>query len=147
MIETPAAALEAGVFARHCDFLSVGTNDLVQYTLAVDRSDATVAPLFNPLHPSVLKLLKRTVDAANAAGIPVGVCGEMASNHRYSAVLIGLGIRELSMPAINIPMVKERIRTLTMSDAERYVNRLLSLPTATDVTRAFNDFEEGVRFY
>ncbi len=147
MIETPAAALEAEALAKNCDFLSIGTNDLIQYTLAVDRTDAFVASLFNPLHPSILKLIKRTVDAANKAQIPVSLCGEMASNHRYAAVLIGLGIRELSMPAINIPMVKERIRSLNLMETEHFVNRMLSLEVPADVIKTFNDFEEGIRFY
>lgn len=146
MIETPAAAVEADVLARNCDFFSVGTNDLIQYTLAVDRTDFFVASLFNPLHPSILKLIKKTVDAANRVQIPVSLCGEMASNHRYAAVLIGLGIRELSMPAINIPMVKERIRALNLAETERFVNRLLSLDSSTDITKTFNAFEEGARF-
>ena len=147
MIETPAAALEVETLAGNCDFLSIGTNDLIQYTLAVDRTDSSVAPLFNPLHPSILKLLKRTVDAANAAHIPVSICGEMASNHRYAAVLIGLGIHELSMPAINIPMVKERIRSLSLAETEHFANRLLSLCMPSDIVKTFNDFEEGARFY
>ena len=146
MIETPAAALEVNTIAKVCDFMSVGTNDLIQYTLAVDRTDASVAALFNPIHPSILKLIKLTVDAGNKAQIPVSVCGEMASNHRYAAVLIGLGIRELSMPAINIPMVKERIRSLNLSETENFVNRLLSLEVPEDVTKTFNAFEEGARF-
>jgi len=127
--------------------LWIGTNDLIQYTLAVDRTDAFVASLFNPLHPSILKLIKRTVDAGNKAQIPVSLCGEMASNHRYAAVLIGLGIRELSMPAINIPMVKERIRSLNLMETEHFVNRMLSLEVPADVIKTFNDFEEGIRFY
>ncbi|MBR1778354.1 MAG: phosphoenolpyruvate--protein phosphotransferase [Alphaproteobacteria bacterium] len=147
MIETPAAALEADAIARNCDFLSIGTNDLIQYTLAVDRTDALVASLFNPLHPSILKLIKKTAEAANKAQIPVSICGEMASNHRYAAVLIGMGIRELSMPAINIPMVKERIRSLSLTETEHFVNRLLSLEIPADVVRTFNAFEEGARFY
>ncbi len=147
MIETPAAALEVETLAGNCDFLSIGTNDLIQYTLAVDRTDSSVAPLFNPLHPSILKLLKRTADAANTAHIPVSICGEMASNHRYAAVLIGLGIHELSMPAINIPMVKERIRSLSLAETEHFANRLLSLCMPSDIVKTFNDFEEGARFY
>lgn len=147
MIETPAAAMEADVLAAHSDFLSIGTNDLIQYSLAVDRTDSSVASLFNPLHPSILKLLKKTTDSANAANVPVSICGEMASNHRYAAVLIGLGIRELSMPAINIPMVKERIRSLSLTEMENFANRLLSLASSSDIVKTFNDFEEGVRFY
>jgi len=147
MIETPAAALETEAIARNCDFMSIGTNDLIQYTLAVDRTDSFVSSLFNPLHPSILKLIKRTADAANKASIPVSVCGEMASNHRYASVLIGLGIRELSMPAINIPMVKERIRSLNLQETEHFANRLLSLDVPEDVIKTFNAFEEGIRFY
>lgn len=147
MIETPSAALEADSLARNCDFFSIGTNDLIQYTLAVDRTDSLVAPIFNPLHPSILKLIKRTADAANKAQIPVSVCGEMASNHRYAALLIGMGIHDLSMPAINIPMVKERIRALNCGDTERFVNLLLSLDSSADVAKTFTSFEEGVRFY
>ncbi|MBO4520219.1 MAG: phosphoenolpyruvate--protein phosphotransferase [Alphaproteobacteria bacterium] len=147
MIETPAAALETDAIARNCDFMSIGTNDLIQYTLAVDRTDSFVSSLFNPLHPSILKLIKRTVNAANSASIPVSVCGEMASNHRYASVLIGLGIRELSMPAINIPMVKERIRSLNLMETENFANRLLSLDVPADVIKTFNAFEEGIRFF
>ncbi len=147
MIETPAAALEAFTLAQNCDFLSIGTNDLIQYTLAVDRTDSFVASLFNPLHPAILKLLKKTVDGANAAHIPVCVCGEMASNHRYAPILVGLGVRELSMPAINIPMVKEKIRSLSLNDMERFANHLLSLSMPSDIVKTFNAFEEGVRFF
>ncbi|MBR4126068.1 MAG: phosphoenolpyruvate--protein phosphotransferase [Alphaproteobacteria bacterium] len=146
MIETPAAAIEAETIAQVCDFMSIGTNDLIQYTLAVDRTDSSVASLFNPLHPSILKLIKRTVVAGEKAQIPVSVCGEMASNHRYASVLIGLGIRELSMPAINIPMVKERIRALNLAETERFANYLLSLDVPADVIKTFNAFEDGVRF-
>lgn len=146
MIETPAAAIEAETIAQVCDFMSIGTNDLIQYTLAVDRTDSSVASLFNPLHPSILKLIKRTVIAGEKAQIPVSVCGEMASNHRYASVLIGLGIRELSMPAINIPMVKERIRALNLAETERFANHLLSLDIPADVIKTFNAFEDGVRF-
>lgn len=147
MIETPAAALEADVLAQNCDFLSIGTNDLIQYTLAVDRSDSNVSSLFNPLHPSILKLLHQTVSAANNAQIPISVCGEIASNHRYATVLIGLGFHELSMPAINIPMVKERIRSLSLTEMKNFANHLLSLHYPADVIKSFNDFEQGVRFY
>lgn len=79
--------------------------------------------------------------------VPVSICGEMASNHRYAAVLIGLGIHELSMPAINIPMVKERIRSLSLTEMEHFANRLLSLSSPSDIVKTFNAFEEGVRFY
>ncbi len=141
MIEVPSAALEASVLARHCDFLSLGTNDLIQYTLAVDRSDAAVAGLFNPIHPAVLKLIKMTADAARSANIPLCVCGEMAANNHYAALLLGLGVRELSMPVTNVPMVKERIRSLRISEMEEFAGRILSLSFPEDVENALNEFE------
>lgn len=145
MIEIPSAALEASILAQHCDFLSIGTNDLIQYTLAVDRADAAVSSLFNPLHPSVLRLLKITADAAKSANIPLSVCGEMAANHHYAAFLLGLGVRELSMPATNVPMVKERIRSLRLHEAEDFANHLLSLRYPEDVRRTLDDFENRTR--
>ena len=146
MIEVPSAAMEADTLAEHCDFFSIGTNDLIQYTMAVDRTDATVSSLFNPLNPAVLKLLKTTIDAANAHNIPVSICGEMAANYHYSALLIGLGVRELSMPAVNIPMVKERLRSLTTGDTERFADHILTLRYPADVSAAMTAFEEGRRF-
>lgn len=146
MIEVPSAALEADLLAANCDFLSIGTNDLIQYTVAVDRTDVMVTKLFNPLNPAVLKLIKMTIDAANAHNIPVSVCGEIAANYHYAALLIGLGVRELSMPAVNIPMVKERIRSISLYDAERFANHILTLHYPDDITSAFNAFEEGKRF-
>ncbi|CCZ21950.1 phosphoenolpyruvate-protein phosphotransferase [Acetobacter sp. CAG:977] len=145
MIEIPGAALNASVLARHCDFMSIGTNDLIQYALAVDRTDAAVSSLFNPLHPAVLKLIKMTADAAKEANIPLCVCGEMAANARYAALLLGLGVRELSMPATNVAMVKERIRSMKMSDMASYANSLLSLSSSTEVINAVNAFESQNR--
>lgn len=146
MIEVPSAALESDLIAANCDFLSIGTNDLIQYTVAVDRTDTMVSKLFNPLDPAVLRLIKMTIDSANAHNIPVSVCGEIAANYHYAALLIGLGVRELSMPAVNIPMVKERIRSISLYDAERFANHLLTLHYPNDITAAFNAFEEGTRF-
>lgn len=143
MIEIPGAALNAAEIARHCDFLSIGTNDLIQYVLAVDRTDAAVSALFNPLHPSVLKLIKMTSVAARGANIPLCVCGEMAANVRYAPLLLGMGVRELSMPATNVAMVKERIRSLNMSDMEAYANRILSLSSSTEIINQVNAFESG----
>ena len=97
MIEVPSAALEARSLAENCDFMSIGTNDLIQYALAVDRMDENVSALFNPLHPAILKLLKMTADAARYAEIPLCVCGDMAANPLYAPILLGLGVRELSM--------------------------------------------------
>ena len=107
MIEVPAAAINADGFARHCDFLSIGTNDLIQYTLAIDRMDDSVNYLYDPLHPAVLRLIKSTIDAARRADIPVSMCGEMAGDTRYTRLLLGLGLREFSMQASAILQVKE----------------------------------------
>lgn len=110
MIEVPAAALAAESFARHLDFLSIGTNDLIQYTLAVDRMDEEVNFLFDPLHPSVLFLIQHTIDAANNAGIPISMCGEMAGEPRYARLLIGMGLRELSMQPSALLEARELVR-------------------------------------
>jgi phosphotransferase system enzyme I (PtsI) len=141
MIEVPSAALEAAALAQNCDFMSIGTNDLIQYTLATDRTDERVAPLYNPLHPAVLKLLKMTIDGARAAGIPVSVCGEMASVPAYAPLLLGLGVRELSMPASNVPLVKERLRRYRMDEMEYFANTLLTYVDADAIRQAVSDFE------
>jgi len=126
MIEVPAAALTAADFARHLDFLSIGTNDLIQYTLAIDRIDEEVTYLYDPLHPAVLKLIKMTIDAGRAAGIPVGMCGEMAGDPRYTRLLLGLGLREFSMHHSALQEVKNVINTSTISKLEPLVAELLN---------------------
>lgn len=118
MIEVPAAALAADVLAREAEFFAIGTNDLTQYTLAIDRADETVASLFNPLHPAVLRLIQFSARAAAKAGIPLCLCGEMAGDPRYTALLVGMGIRDFSMGALNLPVVKQRIRALDLTAAE-----------------------------
>nr|WP_239988497.1 phosphoenolpyruvate--protein phosphotransferase [Paramagnetospirillum kuznetsovii] len=115
MIEIPGAALSADSIAWHADFFAIGTNDLTQYTLAIDRSDEAVAHLFNPLHPAVLRLIQFSVQAATRARIPVCVCGEMAGDPRYTALLLGLGIRELSMATSNVPVVKSQVRGIDLA--------------------------------
>ncbi|MEJ2687825.1 MAG: phosphoenolpyruvate--protein phosphotransferase [Gammaproteobacteria bacterium] len=106
MIEVPAAALSAGFFARHLDFLSIGTNDLIQYTLAIDRIDDEVNYLYDPLHPAVLRLIQMVIDAGHKAGIPVSMCGEMAGDARYTRLLLGLGLTEFSMQAASVLEIK-----------------------------------------
>jgi phosphotransferase system enzyme I (PtsI) len=115
MIEVPAAALAAESFAKHLDFLSIGTNDLIQYTLAVDRMDEEVNFLFDPLHPSVLFLIQRIIDAANKEGIPVSMCGEMAGEPRYARLLIGMGLRELSMQPSALLEARELVRQSSLT--------------------------------
>ncbi|MDD5240778.1 MAG: phosphoenolpyruvate--protein phosphotransferase [Sulfuricella sp.] len=109
MIEVPAAALSVQAFAKHLDFLSIGTNDLIQYTLAIDRTDDTVAHLYDPLHPAVLQLVAMTITAANKAGIPVSVCGEMAGDVSLTRLLLGFGLRQFSMHPAHVLKVKQQI--------------------------------------
>ncbi|MEY4214063.1 MAG: phosphoenolpyruvate--protein phosphotransferase, partial [Pseudomonadota bacterium] len=109
MIEVPAAALCAGYFARRLDFLSIGTNDLIQYTLAIDRVDHEVASLYDPFHPAVLRLVAGTIRAAREAGRPVSVCGEMAGDWRATALLLGMGLTEFSMHPASLLRVKREI--------------------------------------
>lgn len=126
MIEVPAAALSASEFASHMDFLSIGTNDLIQYTLAIDRIDDEVNYLYDPLHPAVLKLIKMTIDAGAAAGIPVSMCGEMAGDTRYTRLLLGMGLNEFSMHHTALQEVKRVINTSTITSLIPLVQELLN---------------------
>jgi len=132
MIETPAAAMVADLLARECDFFSVGTNDLIQYTLAMDRLNSRVSYLYQPLHPSVLRLMRDTIRAAHDAGIWVGICGEMSSETRYAEVLLGLGFDEVSLHAAQLPKVKQVIRWTPVPEAESLVDELCACDTAGD---------------
>ncbi|HRJ60889.1 MAG TPA: phosphoenolpyruvate--protein phosphotransferase, partial [Azospirillaceae bacterium] len=126
MIEIPGAALAADSLAQACDFFAIGTNDLTQYTLAIDRADDQVARLYDPLHPAVLRLIHFTVGAARRAGIPVSVCGEIAGDPRYTPLLLGLGVRELSMSPPNLPVVKDRVRRLRMASAATLAEQVMA---------------------
>ncbi len=126
MIEVPAAAINAEAFAKELDFLSIGTNDLIQYTLAIDRTDDAVAHLYNPLHPSVLKLISITIKAGAKLGKSVAVCGEMAGDAKLTKLLIGMGLRQLSMHPSNLLSVKQQIlhsqTTKLTSNARKVLN-------------------------
>lgn len=119
MIEVPSAALTANLIAPHVSFFSLGTNDLVQYTLAVDRVNERIAYLYEPTHPAILRLIKNTIDVGHEHGIWTGVCGEMAGNPLMSALLVGLGVDELSVSPVAVPAVKDVIRKITYAQAER----------------------------
>lgn len=133
MIETPAAALTASDLARHVDFFSIGTNDLVQYALAVDRGNARLAPRYNPFHPAILKMLRRIARSGRAAGIEVSVCGELASSPLGVFLLIGLGITALSVGPSSLPEIKKVIRSVPASEAREAVSAALEASTATEV--------------
>ncbi len=140
MIEVPAAALAADALAAEADFFAVGTNDLIQYTLAIDRSDEQVADLYNPLHPAVLRLIQFSVEAASRRRIPISVCGELAGDPRYAALLLGLGLRELSMAPQSIPRVKQRIRALDMVAATRRVRAIMDQADSGRIAALLDDF-------
>ena len=134
MIEVPAAALTAAALARDLDFLSIGTNDLIQYTLAVDRLDESVGYLYNPLHPAVLRLIRITVEAARAARIPLSICGEIAGDPRYTRLLLALGLRDFSMAPASLLEVKDVIRHSRIDLLESQIPQLDALGTASEVT-------------
>jgi len=133
MVEMPSAVMVADQLAREVSFLSIGTNDLIQYALAIDRVNEHVGYLYHPLHPAILRMVRWTVDAAHAAGIRVGMCGEMAGVPLYTAVLLGLGLDELSMNATAIPAVKAVLRGARLEDCQRLAEAALALPTASEV--------------
>ena len=133
MVEVPSAALLADEFAREVDFFSIGTNDLIQYTLAVDRSDPDVANLYSSGDPSILRLIRHVVEAARKRDIPVTVCGQMSSDPKFIPLLIGMGIRRLSVTPHSIPELKEVIRTIDVRQGEEIAAHALSLELARDV--------------
>jgi phosphotransferase system enzyme I (PtsI) len=134
LVETPAAALDAVELARHADFFSIGTNDLVQYTLAVDRNNTRLAGLFNPFHPAVVRQLHQVSRVARAAGIEVSVCGELAANPLGAFLLLGLDIHSLSVAWPSLPEIKKVIREMRIEDARKAAARALAAPTSREVT-------------
>jgi phosphoenolpyruvate-protein phosphotransferase (PTS system enzyme I) len=140
MIEIPGAALAADALAAEADFFAIGTNDLIQYTLAIDRGDEQVAHLYNPLHPAVLRLIQFAVEAALRARIPVSLCGEMAGDPRYTALLLGLGIRDLSMAPSKLGRVKQRIRALDIVAATRRARAIMDQLDDARIASLLDDF-------
>jgi len=134
MIETPSAVMIAPLLAREVDFFSIGTNDLIQYFLAVDRGNEHVAYLYDPLHPAIIRALKATCDAANEAGIGISMCGEVAGEPLYTLILIGLGFRELSMNPACVPRVKRVLRQVSRAEGKELVKKLLLLSTSKEIS-------------
>ena len=133
MVEVPAAAVQADVLARHVDFFSIGTNDLTQYTLAIDRQHPDLAAEADSLHPAVLRLIRQTVDGAARHGRWVGVCGGIAGDPFGAALLTGIGVQELSMTPRDIPAVKARLRRSSQANLKALALQALSCETASDV--------------
>ena len=142
MIELPAVAVRADIFLKEVDFASIGTNDLIQYTLGVDRGNSAVAPLYDELHPSVLTLISMTAKAAQKMNVPLSICGEMGGKQQYAPIFVGMGLKELSMSAMQIPVVKERIRMLEKGACERLVKKLLHQPTSKEVKEVLERFTQ-----
>jgi phosphotransferase system enzyme I (PtsI) len=133
MIEVHSAAVISEVLAREADVLCIVSNDLIQYTLALDRSNEHVAYLYEPLHPAILRLLNQVITNAREAEIPVSICGEMAGEPLYTLILLGLGLDKLSMNAISIPHVKQIIRQSTFVTARQMLERALEMETAAEI--------------
>ena len=133
MIEVPSAAMTADILAHKVDFFSIGTNDLIQYTIAVDRGNEKIAYLYEPFHPGVLRLLKTVIESAHVVGIPVGMCGEMAGDPQAAVILLGLGLDEYSMSSAGIPEVKRIIRSVTVSEAEELVGTVMEMRSYQEV--------------
>ena len=133
MVETPAAAVVSPLLSQYVDFFSIGTNDLIQYTLAVDRGNAQIAHLYNPFNPAVLRLIQRTIQSARERGIWAGMCGEMASDPYAAVILLGMGITELSMSAPSIPRVKEMIRSVTSTQAKELLADVMKMEHGVDI--------------
>ena len=140
MIETPAAAIIARHLAKEVDFFSIGTNDLTQYTLAVDRGNELISHLYNPLSPSVLNLIKNIIDASHAEGKWTGMCGELGGDERATVLLLGMGLDEFSMGSISIPKIKKIIRNTNYSEAKKLADAVLEKATAKEVSELLEKF-------
>ena len=134
MIEVPAAAIISPILAKYVDFFSIGTNDLCQYTLAVDRMNEAIGSLYQPLHPGVLRLIKHVIDASHEHGKFTGMCGELASDPVATMILLGLGLDEFSMTASSIPIIKNILRSVSKAECEEVANKALTMDTAEEIT-------------
>lgn len=133
MIEVPSAAILSDLIAKECDFLSIGTNDLVQYSLAIDRGNDLLSGFYTPTHPGVIRLIKTVVTEANRQGIPVNVCGEIAADPRFTPLLLGLGVHELSVSARHIPFIKQQVRRISIVRAAKLAEEALNLGEPAEI--------------
>lgn len=140
MVETPSAAVNAKFLAKEVDFFSIGTNDLTQYTLAVDRGNELISHLYNPMSPSVLGLIKQVIDASHAEGKWTGMCGELAGDERATLLLLGMGLDEFSMSAISVPRIKKLIRHVNYQEVKALADEALQKPTATEIEQLIQAF-------
>lgn len=140
MVETPSAAVNAKFLAKEVDFFSIGTNDLTQYTLAVDRGNELISHLYNPMQPSVLSLIKQVIDASHTEGKWTGMCGELAGDEHATLLLLGMGLDEFSMSAISVPRIKKLIRNVNFQDAKALADKALQKPTAAQIERLIEEF-------
>ncbi|MCK4326184.1 phosphoenolpyruvate--protein phosphotransferase, partial [bacterium] len=139
MIETPSAAMTADILGKEADFFSIGTNDLIQYSLAIDRVNEKIGYLYEPAHPAVLRLIKSIVEAGHRQRIWVGMCGEMAGEPIFAPILLGMGLDELSMSAVALPKIKKVIRAVTLKEARRLVKEILTLSTAREIEKCVRE--------
>ncbi|MBW2091733.1 MAG: phosphoenolpyruvate--protein phosphotransferase, partial [Deltaproteobacteria bacterium] len=139
MIEVPSAVILADVLAQEVDFFSIGTNDLIQYSLAIDRVNEQVAHMYEPLHPAVLRMIKSIVTAGHEAGITVSMCGEMAGDPICAPILLALGLDELSMPNRAVPRIKRLIRMTSMKECQEYLDTILNFRTVAEVNKFVED--------
>lgn len=144
MVETPAVCFRAASFAKECDFFSIGTNDLTQYTLAVDRGNEQISHLYNSYNPAVLQAIKCAIDGAHEGGITISMCGEFAGDENATAILFGMGLDAFSMSAISIPRIKKNIMSLDKKECEKLVERVLEQTTAQEVLKTVAEFNKTV---
>jgi len=140
MIETPASVFRIDQLAKESDFASIGTNDLIQYTLAVDRGNELISEIYEPLHPAVLRAIQMVVHGGHAAGIPVGICGEMAGQPLYTVLLVGLGLEEFSVSPYLVPEIKTIVRATTYPEARELAERCMGLATPSEVRTVVTEF-------
>lgn len=146
MIEVPSAAIIADVLAKELDFISIGTNDLIQYTLAVDRVNENVTHLYDPAHPAILRLIKRIIDAGHNAGIDVGMCGEMAGDPVYTMLLLGMGLDEFSVSSAQIPKIKKVIRSVSYEEAKKAADEILKCEDKDSISKIMKKLKFKERY-